>query len=168
MEMESNDPEKTFRIVGVKYKLYPQNLTKSISATQLTPTKNISVITSNPSASRSLITRTYCQQTGKNREVMLQEEGYGRKSKYQVTVMLVITEYRPITIGASHAITNNDILAESGSTFTMRATLEGMLNLKPYVADVMVGNIDTISTISKGSYKGLVIQKDVTFLFHSP
>jgi hypothetical protein len=42
----------------------------------------------------------------------------------------------------------------------MRDSFEGTLNLKPHVTDIMVGNNETISSVSKGNYKGLVMQKD--------
>jgi hypothetical protein len=42
----------------------------------------------------------------------------------------------------------------------MRGSLEGTFILKPHVADIMVGNNDTMSSVSKVAYKALVMQKD--------
>jgi hypothetical protein len=44
----------------------------------------------------------------------------------------------------------------------MRGSLEGMFDLKPYVTDIMVGNKNTMSSVSKGHYIGLILQKDGT------
>jgi hypothetical protein len=37
-----------------------------------------------------------------------------------------------------------------------------MFDLKPYVTDIMVGNNETMASVSKGQYKGIVVQKDGT------
>jgi hypothetical protein len=34
--------------------------------------------------------------------------------------------------------------------------------MKPYVVDIMVGNNDSMASVSKGQYKGIVLQKDGT------
>jgi hypothetical protein len=44
----------------------------------------------------------------------------------------------------------------------MRGSLEGMFDMKPYVTDIMVGNNETMASVSKGRYKGIVLQKDGT------
>jgi hypothetical protein len=44
----------------------------------------------------------------------------------------------------------------------MRGSLEGMLDMKPYVTDKMVGNNEAMESVSKGQYKCIVIQKDDT------
>jgi hypothetical protein len=35
-----------------------------------------------------------------------------------------------------------------------------MFNLKPHVTDIMVGNDETMSSVSNGDYKGLIMQQD--------
>jgi hypothetical protein len=42
----------------------------------------------------------------------------------------------------------------------MRGSIEVMFNLKPDVTDIMFGNNETMSSISKGNYKGLVMQME--------
>jgi hypothetical protein len=44
----------------------------------------------------------------------------------------------------------------------MRGSLEGMFDMEPYVTDIMVGNNETMASVSKGQYKGIVLQKDGT------
>jgi hypothetical protein len=44
----------------------------------------------------------------------------------------------------------------------MRGSLEVLFDMKPYVTDIMVGNNETMASVSKGQYKGIVLQKDGT------
>jgi hypothetical protein len=44
----------------------------------------------------------------------------------------------------------------------MRGSLEGMFELKPYDTNIMLGNNETIASVSKGQDKGIVLQKDDT------
>jgi hypothetical protein len=46
----------------------------------------------------------------------------------------------------------------------MRGSLKGMFDMKPYDTDKMVGNNETMASISKGQYKGFVLQNDGTTL----
>jgi hypothetical protein len=41
----------------------------------------------------------------------------------------------------------------------MHGSIKGIFNLKPHVTDIMVGNNETMSSVSKGNYRGLIIQK---------
>jgi hypothetical protein len=41
----------------------------------------------------------------------------------------------------------------------MRGSLKGMFNLKSHVTDIMVGNKESMSSVSKGNFKGQVMQK---------
>jgi hypothetical protein len=43
--------------------------------------------------------------------------------------------------------------------------LEGVFDLKPYVTDIMVGNNETMLSVSKGQYKGHDFQKDGTSVY---
>jgi dTDP-4-dehydrorhamnose 3,5-epimerase-like enzyme len=42
----------------------------------------------------------------------------------------------------------------------MHCSLEGMLNLKNHVTDIMDGNNETMLSVSQGYNKGIVVQKD--------
>jgi hypothetical protein len=44
----------------------------------------------------------------------------------------------------------------------MRGSLEGMFDMKPNVSEIMVGNNETMASVSKGQYKRIVLQKDGT------
>jgi hypothetical protein len=44
----------------------------------------------------------------------------------------------------------------------MRGSLEGMFNVRPYATEIMVGNNDTMSSVSIGQYKGMVFKSDGT------
>jgi hypothetical protein len=59
----------------------------------------------------------------------------------------------------SHS-TPNTFIADSGATCHMRGSFDGMFNFKPHVSDIMVGYNETMSSVSKGYYNDLVIQKD--------
>jgi hypothetical protein len=76
--------------------------------------------------------------------------------------MFMATEHGFLTKGPSHTFPNNTFIADSGATCHKRGSLEGMFDMKPYVTDIMVGNNDTMVSVSKGKYKGIVLQKDGT------
>jgi lipopolysaccharide biosynthesis regulator YciM len=78
--------------------------------------------------------------------------------------MFMVIEHKFLTKDASHTLTNNTFVADSGATCHMRGSLEGVHNLKAYFTDIMVGNNDTISSVSKSHYKVLVMLKDGTSL----
>jgi hypothetical protein len=42
------------------------------------------------------------------------------------------------------------VIADSRATCHMRGSLEGMFDMKPYVTDIMVGNNETMASVSKG------------------
>jgi hypothetical protein len=50
----------------------------------------------------------------------------------------------------------------------MRGSLEGMLNLRPYVIDILVGNKEVMPSESIGQYKGLVLKADGTNMDLTP
>jgi hypothetical protein len=77
-----------------------------------------------------------------------------------VNVMLFVTAHNLLSKRLTSHFTPNTFIASSGATYHMQGSLEGMFNLKPHVTDIMVGNNDTMSSVSKGDYKGLVMQKD--------
>jgi hypothetical protein len=54
--------------------------------------------------------------------------------------MFMVTEHGFLTKGPSHTFTNNTFIADSGATCHMCGSLEGIVGLKPYVTDIMVGN----------------------------
>jgi hypothetical protein len=76
--------------------------------------------------------------------------------------MFMVTEHGFLTKGPCHTFTNNTLMADPGATCHICGSLEGMFVLKPYVTNIMVGNNETMASVSKGQYKGIVIQKDGT------
>jgi hypothetical protein len=74
----------------------------------------------------------------------------------------MVTEHGFFTKGPSHTFANNTFIADSRATCHMRGSLEGMFDRKPYVTDIMVGINETMAIVSKGQYKGIVLQKDGT------
>jgi hypothetical protein len=76
--------------------------------------------------------------------------------------MFMVTEHGFLTKGPSHTFTNNTFITDSGAICHMRGSLEGMFDLKPYVTDKMVGNSETMASVSKGHYKGIILKKDGT------
>jgi hypothetical protein len=76
--------------------------------------------------------------------------------------MLMVTDHGYLTKGPSHTFTNNTLIADSGATCHMRGSLEGMFDTKPYVIDIMDHNNETMASVSKSQYKGIVLQKDGT------
>jgi hypothetical protein len=70
------------------------------------------------------------------------------KTNDQVAVMFMVTEHGFLTKGPSHIFTKNTFIADIGATCHMRSSLEGMFDLKPYVTDIMVGNNETIASVS--------------------
>jgi hypothetical protein len=71
--------------------------------------------------------------------------------------MFMVTEHGLLTKGPSHTFTKNNFIVDSGATCHMRSFLEGMFHLKPYATDIIVGNNETMSSVSKGHYKGHVL-----------
>jgi hypothetical protein len=67
-----------------------------------------------------------------------------------------------LTEGARNVFTTDTLNADSGATCHLRGSLNGMLNLKPSVTDIIVGNKESRSNVSKGDYKGIVLQKEGT------
>jgi hypothetical protein len=59
--------------------------------------------------------------------------------------------------------TPNTFIADIGSTCHMRGSTEGIFNLKPHVTEIMVSNNETVSSVSKGNNRGLVLQKDGSY-----
>jgi hypothetical protein len=90
---------------------------------------------------------------------LLQKEEFGIISNNKVAVMFMVNEHGFFTKCPNHTFTNNTFIDESGATCHMRGSLEGMFDMKPYVTDIMVGNNETIASVSKGQYKGIVLQK---------
>jgi hypothetical protein len=82
------------------------------------------------------------------------------KSDDKVAVIFMVTEHGFLI----HTFTKNTFIADSGATCFMRCSLEGTFDLKPYATDIMVGKNDTMSIVSEGHYKALVLQKDGTSL----
>jgi hypothetical protein len=74
--------------------------------------------------------------------------------------MLVFTDHTLLSKGLTSYFTPNTVIAGSGATCHMRGFIEGMFNLNPHLTDILVGNNETMSSISKGNYKALVMQKD--------
>jgi hypothetical protein len=71
--------------------------------------------------------------------------------------MFLVTEPGFLTKGPNHTFTNNTFIADSGATCYMRGSLKGMFNMTPYVIAIMVGNNETMASVSKGQYKGIVL-----------
>jgi hypothetical protein len=82
------------------------------------------------------------------------------KKDEQVNVMLFLTEHTLLSKGLTSHFTPNFFIADSVATCHMRGSIEGMFNLKPHVTDIVVGNNETMPSVSKGIYRRLVMQKD--------
>jgi hypothetical protein len=93
---------------------------------------------------------------------VFQEKNAEGISNDQVAVMFMVNEHGFLTKGTRHTFTNNTFIDDSGATCHMRSSLEDVFDLKPYVIDIMVDDKETVSSVSKGHYKGLVLQKDDT------
>jgi hypothetical protein len=74
--------------------------------------------------------------------------------------MLLVTEHNLLSKELTSHFTPNTLIADSGATCHMHGSIEGMSNLKAHVTDIMVGNKESLSSLSKGNYRGLVTQKD--------
>jgi hypothetical protein len=57
-------------------------------------------------------------------------------------------------------LTSNTFIADSAATRHMNFSLDGMVDLVPWKIKVKVGNSNEIKSTKRGTYKGLVIQKD--------
>jgi hypothetical protein len=122
--------------------------------------KALAVTTSPPALSS--ITCNYCQKfehTEKQCYKMKNKEG---QSNDLVNVMLVFTEHGLLTKVTNQIFTNNTYIADSGATCQMRGSLEGMFHFKTYVTDIMVGYNESMTSVSKGDHKRIVLQKDDT------
>jgi hypothetical protein len=97
--------------------------------------------------------------TGHTEQSCFKKRNQSAKKEKKVNVMLLVTDNNLLSKGLSSNFTSNTFIADSGATCHMRGSLEGMFNLKLHVTDIMVGNDETISSVSKGNYKGLVLQK---------
>jgi hypothetical protein len=75
-------------------------------------------------------------------------------------MLLFVTEHNLLSKGLTSHFPPNTFIADAGASCHMRGSIEGMFNLKPHVTDIMVGNNETMSSVSKGNCRGLVMQKD--------
>jgi hypothetical protein len=71
--------------------------------------------------------------------------------------MLLVTDLTLLSKGLTLNFTPNTFIADSGATCYMRGSIEGMFKLKPHVTNIMVGNYETMSSVSKGNYRGWLI-----------
>jgi hypothetical protein len=78
--------------------------------------------------------------------------------------MFVVTTHWLLTIGPKHNFTNKTFIADSGEACHLCVSLEVMLNLKRYATDFMNGENESMPSFSKGYYKGIVFQKDGTYM----
>ena len=56
-------------------------------------------------------------------------------------------------------ITRDTFIADTGATCHMRGSKEGMYDMVPFVSDIVVGSGAIIKSVSRGSYKGVVLTK---------
>jgi hypothetical protein len=118
--------------------------------------------TTTPTSARTSITCTYGQKTGHSEKQCFKKKNAEGQSNDKVAAMFMVNEHGFLTKGPSHTLTNITFIADSGATCHMRGSLEGMFDMKPYVTDIMVGNNDTMATVSNVKYKGFVLQKNGT------
>jgi Zn ribbon nucleic-acid-binding protein len=118
------------------------------------PDKALSVTT------ESSVTCRYCHKTGHTEQQCYKRRNQSANKDEKVNVMLLVTDHTILSKGLTSHFTPNTFIADSGATCHMRGSIEGMFNLKPHVTDIMVGNNETKSSVSKGNYRGLVMQKD--------
>jgi hypothetical protein len=123
---------------------------------------NEKALTNTDPPARSSFSCSYCQNTGHTEKQCFKKKNSEGKSDDKLAVIFIITEHGFLTKGQSHTFTNNTVIADSGATCHMRGSLEAIFNWKPYGSDIMVENNETMSSVSKGRYKGLVLQMDGT------
>jgi hypothetical protein len=103
---------------------------------------------------KSSITCYYCHKTGHTEHNCYKKCNKSAKKEEKVNVMLLVTDHNLLSKGLTPHFTSNTFIADSGATCHMRGSIEGMFNLKPHVTDIMVGNKETMSSVSKGNYRG--------------
>jgi hypothetical protein len=82
------------------------------------------------------------------------------KKDEKVNIIILVTEHNLLSKGLTSHFTANAFIADYGATCDMRGSIEGMFNLKPHITVIMVGNNETMSSVSKENYRGLVLQQD--------
>jgi hypothetical protein len=121
---------------------------------------NKALVTASPP--RSTSTCTYCQKTGHTEKQFYNKRNEQNKIDEHAQVMLFLTENSLFTKNATTTFSPNTFISDSGATCHMRGSLEGMINLRPLVTDIMVGNNEVMSSVYIGQYKGLVLKADGT------
>jgi hypothetical protein len=91
---------------------------------------------------KSSITCTYCHKTGHTEQQCFKKRNQSPKKDEKVNAMLLVTEHNLLSKELTSHFTPITFIPDSGAT------------------DIMVGNNESISCDSKGSYRGLVMQKD--------
>jgi hypothetical protein len=109
---------------------------------------------------KSSVTCTYCHKPGHTEQQCYKKRNQSAKKDEKVNVMLLVIDHTLLSKGLTSHFTPNTFIADSGATWHMRGSIDVMFNLRPHDTDIMVGNNETMSSISKGNYKGLVMQKD--------
>jgi hypothetical protein len=110
------------------------------------------------STTKSDITCHCCNKKGHTEKQRFKKKREEKDEK--VNVMLMAIEHILLNKGMNNSFTSNSFIAKSGATCHMRGSLEGMLNLKPYVTDIMVGNNEAMSSVSMGNCEKLVLKPD--------
>jgi hypothetical protein len=111
---------------------------------------------------RSIITCTYCQKTGHTEKQCYKKRNDQNKIEEHAQVMLFLTEHSLFNKNGTTVYSPNTFIAESGATCHIRGFLEGMVNLRSHVTDIMVGNNEVLCRVSIGKYKGIVLRSDGT------
>jgi hypothetical protein len=107
---------------------------------------------------RSTLTCTYCKKTGHAEKNCYKKQIDQNKIDEHAQIMLFLTEHSLFTKNATTTFSHNTFIADSGATCHICGSLEGMFNLRTHVTDIMVGNIEVMSSVSIGQYKGLVLK----------
>jgi hypothetical protein len=109
------------------------------------------------------ITCHYCYKKGHTEKQCFKKKTEEKDDT--VNVMLMAIEHSVLSKVMNNSFTSNTFIADSGATCHMRGSLEGMFNLKPYVTDIMVGNNESMSSVSMGYHKGLVLKPDGSTMY---
>jgi hypothetical protein len=92
---------------------------------------------------------SYCHKIGHTEQQRFKKRNQALKKDENIYVMLLVTEHNLFSTGLTSHFSPNTFIADSGATCHMRGSIDGMFNLKQYVADIMVGNNKTMSSVSK-------------------
>jgi len=134
------------------------------------PSNQGAALSMNDNQTNTIKKCTYCKQNGHLEETCWAKQKNQKKrdttthSTAAVLINMAALQFTKPTMNMNLSTSPQSrpsadtFIADSGATCHMRGSLNGMYDLQPFVSDIVVGSGATIKSVSKGTYKGVVVK----------